>query len=44
MKGMSIRTIGHVRAVAKNGLTNLMRDLIRCVQLKKQVHNVYIWE
>jgi len=42
MKAMYIRAIGYVRAVAKNGLTNLTYNLMRCVQLKKNEHNVFI--
>jgi transposase, IS5 family len=43
MKAMYIRTIGYVRAVAKIGLTNLTYNKMRCAQLNKKVHNVFIW-
>jgi IS5 family transposase len=43
MKAMYVRTIGSVRAVAKIGLTNLTYNLMRCTQLNKKVHNVFLW-
>ncbi|HHE32655.1 MAG TPA: IS4/IS5 family transposase [Chlorobaculum parvum] len=43
MKAMHVRTIGYVRAVAKIGLSNLTYNLMRCTQLNKKVHNVFLW-
>lgn len=43
MKAMYIRTIRYVRAVTKIGLANLTYNLMRCVQLNKKVHNVFLW-
>jgi IS5 family transposase len=42
MKGMTIKTIGYVRATAKIGLANLTYNLMRCVQLKKKVYAVFL--
>jgi IS5 family transposase len=43
MKAMYIRTIGYVRATAKIGLANLTYNMMRCIQLNKKIHNVFIW-
>jgi len=43
IKAMYIRTIGYGRTVAKIGLTNLTYNLMRCTQLNKKVHNVFLW-
>ena len=37
MNGSVIRTIGIVRAKAKIGMMNLVYNISRCVQLKKQI-------
>jgi transposase, IS5 family len=37
MNGSIVRTIGRVRAEAKIGMMNLIYNIFRCVQLKKQV-------
>ena len=42
MNGMFIKTIGLLRAAAKIGLSNLTYNMMRCVQLKKPVHNVFL--
>ena len=39
---MFIKTIGLLRAAAKIGLPNLTYNMMRCVQLKKRVHNVFL--
>ena len=36
-----IRTLGYTRATAKTRLANLTYNLMRCVQLKKRVRNVF---
>lgn len=43
MKAMYIRTVAYVQATAKIGLANLTYNLMRCVQLNKTVHNVFLW-
>ena len=43
MKAVYVKTIGYVRAVAKIGLTNLTYNLMRCVQLNKKAHHVFLW-
>lgn len=42
MNGMFIKTIGLLRAGAKIGLSNLTYNMMRCVQLRKRVHNVFL--
>ncbi|WP_244191166.1 hypothetical protein [Prosthecochloris sp. ZM] len=43
MNAMSIRTIGYIRATGKIGLANLTYTIMmRCTQLKKKVHNVFL--
>jgi IS5 family transposase len=37
MNGSIVRTIGRVRAEAKIGMMNLVYNIFRCVQLKKQI-------
>jgi transposase, IS5 family len=43
MKAMYIKTIGYIRATAKIGLANLTYNMMRCTQLNKKVHNVFLW-
>lgn len=43
MKAKSIRNIGYVRAVTKIALANLTYNHMRCVQLNKTLHNVFLW-
>lgn len=42
MHAMYIRTIGYIRATAKIGLANLTYNMMRCTQLKKKVHDVFL--
>ena len=42
MPAMAIRTNGFTRAVAIIGLSNLTYNIMRCVQLKKHVHNPFL--
>jgi len=42
MNAMYIRTIGYIRATGKIGLANLTYNMMRCTQLKKKVHNVFL--
>jgi transposase, IS5 family len=44
MDAMHVRTIGIFRAAAKIGLTNLTYNMMRCVQLKKKVYAVFIYD
>ena len=44
MDAMHVRTIGIFRAAAKIGLTNLTYNLMRCVQLKKKVAAVFLYD
>jgi len=42
MNGVFVITIGIVRTAAKIGLSNLTYNMMRCVQLNKRVHNVFL--
>lgn len=42
MQAMYIQTVGIERVTAKIGLTNLTYNMMRCLQLNKRVHNVFL--
>ena len=44
MDAMHVRTIGIFRAAAKIGLSNLTYNMMRCVQLKKKVYAVFLYD
>ena len=44
MDAMHVRTIGIIRAAAKIALTNLTYNMMRCVQLKKKVYAVFLYD